>query len=299
MQKKDVYASLGTVAICGLMLLLLLWLKLIIPAPLPEEQGIEVGYGVDLEGEFGGSQGGLQGDYGGSLDGDFYAEQNIVVPTFSEAPAVRTSKATTSIETKVENSTGEDILAQSEEEVVSVKQGNVSQATTNSTVVAGNVTSSSQTNSAKQAATDKARSLGVNAFGKAGGSGKGGFGLGAGTGAGSGNGSGTGIGDGTGSGTRGNPLGSGSSNGNTWSLKGRSLSGNISKPAYRQNVEGKITVDIRVDASGNVINASIGSPTTIADEALRKSTLESALRTKFSKGDGTVYGRIVYLFKLN
>ena len=58
MPKKDVYASIGTILIFGFILLLLLWLKLVVPAHLPEEQGIEVGYGVDMEGEVGGSSGG-------------------------------------------------------------------------------------------------------------------------------------------------------------------------------------------------------------------------------------------------
>ena len=75
--------------------------------------------------------------------------------------------------------------------------------------------------------------------------------------------------------------------------------GTISKPTYRENVEGKITVKIRVDDAGNVISTSIGSPTTIADESLRNATLESARRTKFSAGKGVVYGQIIYNFKLN
>ena len=129
--------------------------------------------------------------------------------------------------------------------------------------------------------------------------GSGGLGLGSGTGSGSGSGQGTGIGDGVGSGTKGNPFGKGTSNGNTWSLEGRNLSGTISKPTYRENVEGKITVKIRVDDAGNVISASIGSPTTIADESLRNATLESSRRTKFSAGKGVVYGQIIYNFKLN
>ena len=83
-----------------------------------------------------------------------------------------------------------------------------------------------------------------------------------------------------------------------WSLEEHTLSGNISKPAYRENVEGKITVRIRVDDNGNVISATIGSPTTIADESLRNSTLESAHRTKFSSGKGVAIGQIVYHFKL-
>ena len=38
MPKKDVYASIGTILIFGFILLLLLWLKLVVPAHLPEKQ---------------------------------------------------------------------------------------------------------------------------------------------------------------------------------------------------------------------------------------------------------------------
>lgn len=303
MQKKDVYASLGTVAVCGLILLLLLWFKLVMPAPKPEVLGIEVGYGVDLEGEFGGSQGGQSGDYGGSLDGDFYAKQNIDVPSFAEAPPkpVASTPAIASTETSDQMSSGEDFFTTAEEGVVSVPVGqNAATSSQNAAAAEERRRAAEARAAAQQAATDRARSLGTNAFGRAGGAGQGGFGLGGGTGSGSGRGSGTGIGDGVGSGTRGNPLGSGSSNGNTWTLKGRSLSGSISKPSFRENVEGRITVNIRVDAQGNVISASIdGGETNIASESLRNSTLESARRTKFTAGDGVVYGKIVYQFRLN
>ena len=86
MPKKDVYASIGTILTLGAILLLLLWFKLMIPSPPIAEQGIEVGYGVDPDGEVGGSSGGQRGDLAGTPDGDFYAKQ-IEAPSFSERPA--------------------------------------------------------------------------------------------------------------------------------------------------------------------------------------------------------------------
>ena len=296
MPKKDVYASIGTILIFGFILLLLLWLKLVVPAHLPEEQGIEVGYGVDMEGEVGGSSGGQRGDFGGSLDGDFYKKQ-IDAPSFSEKPVqqARTTSSQTSGGQAKATAGGDDFFTQ-DEESLNVPTGSN---TDKNTQAAEQQRLAQEARAAEQKAkSDRAKSLGVNAFGNSGGSGSGGFGLGSGNGPGSGAGKGNGIGDGIGDGTRGNPFGKGTSNGNTWSLEGRTLSGNISKPAYRENVEGKITVRIRVDDNGNVISATIGSPTTIADESLRNSTLESARRTKFSSGKGVAIGQIVYHFKL-
>ena len=296
MPKKDVYASIGTILIFGFILLLLLWLKLVVPAHLPEEQGIEVGYGVDMEGEVGGSSGGQRGDFGGSLDGDFYKKQ-IDAPSFSEKPVqqARTTSSQTSGGQAKATAGGDDFFTQ-DEESLNVPTG--SNTDKNSQAAEQQRLAQEARAAEQKAKSDRAKSLGVNAFGNSGGSGSGGFGLGSGNGPGSGAGKGNGIGDGIGDGTRGNPFGKGTSNGNTWSLEGRTLSGNISKPAYRENVEGKITVRIRVDDNGNVISATIGSPTTIADESLRNSTLESARRTKFSSGKGVAMGQIVYHFKL-
>lgn len=296
MPKKDVYASIGTILIFGFILLLLLWLKLVVPAHLPEEQGIEVGYGVDMEGEVGGSSGGQRGDFGGSLDGDFYKKQ-VDAPSFSEKPVqqARTTSSQTSGGQAKATAGGDDFFTQ-DEESLNVPTG--SNTDKNSQAAEQQRLAQEARAAEQKAKSDRAKSLGINAFGNSGGSGSGGFGLGSGNGPGSGAGKGNGIGDGIGDGTRGNPFGKGTSNGNTWSLEGRTLSGNISKPAYRENVEGKITVRIRVDDNGNVISATIGSPTTIADESLRNSTLESARRTKFSSGKGVAIGQIVYHFKL-
>lgn len=297
MPKKDVYASIGTILIFGLILLLLLWFKLVVPYPPIEEQGIEVGYGVDPEGEVGGSMGGQRGDFGGELDGDFY-KKRIDAPSFSEKPVKSIASATQTSGSSAGSGGSDDFFTQTEDGEVSAPTGGEGKDGVSS-AEQQRLAQEAARQAERQAKSDKAKSLGANAFGNSGGTGSGGFGTGSGTGSGSGSGSGTGIGDGTGSGTRGNPFGKGTSNGNSWSLEGRQLSGTISKPTYKENVEGKITVKIRVDDNGNVISATIGSPTTIADESLRNTTLESARKTKFSAGKGIVYGQIVYNFKLN
>jgi TonB family protein len=102
----------------------------------------------------------------------------------------------------------------------------------------------------------------------------------------------------TGDDRQGNPAGSGNSGGNSWSLNGRSLTGSLVQPSYDNDVEGRITVNIRVDENGSVISASIGSPTNISDAATRNAAMSAAKRTRFSSGDGVSTGSITYNFKL-
>lgn len=138
----------------------------------------------------------------------------------------------------------------------------------------------------KKAKEDKARALAAGAFGKGGTST-------------SGNGPG---GGGTGS-TPGNPLGkgSGTSNGQSWSLSGRDLVGSIPKPAYVGDQEGVIIVTITVDKNGNVIGTDIDNRrTNISNQAMRDECKAKARKIKFtanSKLTGNQIGSITYRFK--
>ena len=107
-------------------------------------------------------------------------------------------------------------------------------------------------------------------------------------------GSGTGEGDAR----QGNPVGQGSSEGHSWSLNGRALVGKLIDPLYEVNVEGRVTVSIRVDESGNVVGVSIGRPTDISDAAIQRAALDAARKAKFSVGDNVAVGTITYHFKL-
>lgn len=106
-------------------------------------------------------------------------------------------------------------------------------------------------------------------------------------------------------GTSDNPAGGGSSNGNDWSLSGRDLIGEIPKPVYNANEEGRIVVSIRVDENGNVISATTNGKdknektTNITDRTLLEMTLAAAKKVKFSPGENKVYGTITYNFILN
>lgn len=107
-----------------------------------------------------------------------------------------------------------------------------------------------------------------------------------------------GSGTGTGDSQQGNPAGKGSSGGNSWSLNGRSLTGRLVSPSYNRDVEGKVTVNIRVDQNGNVISANIGSPTTISDAETRNAATSAAKNTRFTAGKGVSAGSITYNFRL-
>ncbi len=109
-----------------------------------------------------------------------------------------------------------------------------------------------------------------------------------------GSGSGTTSGD-----TRqGNPAGSGTSGKHKWSLSGRSLIGDLIEPVYTRNVEGKITVAIRVAASGEVVSAKQSTPTDISDAQMLRAAERAAKSTRFSSGSRVSVGTITYIFTL-
>jgi len=67
-----------------------------------------------------------------------------------------------------------------------------------------------------------------------------------------------------------------------YSLSGRKL---IQAPSVsdNSNIEGKVTVNIKVDQNGNVISASLGKPTTISNNSLIQKSIAAAKRAKFDK----------------
>ena len=108
----------------------------------------------------------------------------------------------------------------------------------------------------------------------------------------------TGSGDSQGSGQKGNPVGHGSSGGNSWSLSGRGIKGTLPQPANTFNQEGKVVVQIRVNAAGQVINATITGGD-VSDKQTQQLALEAARKAKFTEGDHDQIGTITYIFKLN
>ena len=108
----------------------------------------------------------------------------------------------------------------------------------------------------------------------------------------------TGSGDSQGAGQKGNPVGHGSSGGNSWSLSGRGIKGTLPQPSNTFNQEGKVVVQIRVNAAGHVIQASITGGD-VSDKQTQQLALEAAKKAKFTEGDHDQIGTITYIFKLN
>ena len=108
----------------------------------------------------------------------------------------------------------------------------------------------------------------------------------------------TGSGDGQGSGQKGNPVGHGTSGGNSWSLAGRGIKGTLPQPSNDFRQEGKVVVQIRVNAAGQVINASITGGD-VSDKQTQQLALEAARKAKFTEGDHDQIGTITYNFKFN
>lgn len=101
--------------------------------------------------------------------------------------------------------------------------------------------------------------------------------------------------------TKNRSLGSGMGDGISFSLNGRA-SVNLPNPEFNQKKEGTVVVQITVDRSGKVINATPGvRGSTTLDSYLLDVAKKAALRSKFnSKDDAPAYqtGTITYVFRL-
>ena len=293
--KARTYGFTGTVFIC-LLTFLVLWLVLL-PIPIQKletEDGIMVSFGEDMNGGGFGDGGGM-GDnmYTNNAPGTTPA---IPIKTGETTPAVTESK------TKLKSSS-EEVLTQNYEESVALATQKKKAIQDKENKKAQDLLIQQQEQQRKAAAAEQQRKQ--QAIAKANDLMGGSFGNGTGTGRGDGSGSGsygTGSGNGSGSGTadarQGNPAGRGSAGGHGWSLTGRSLAGSLVMPGYPSNVEGKVIVNIRVDANGNVTSATVGQATNISDPQTRNAALTAARKTHFTAGKGIVLGSITYNFKL-
>ena len=107
-----------------------------------------------------------------------------------------------------------------------------------------------------------------------------------------------GGGDTKGEGQKGNPVGHGSSGTGSWKLDGRGLKGNLPAPSKDFKQEGKVVVQIRVNAAGQVINVTITGGD-VSDKTTQQLALDAAKKAKFTEGDHDQIGTITYIFKLN
>ena len=84
-------------------------------------------------------------------------------------------------------------------------------------------------------------------------------------------------------------------------LKGRSVVGNLPRPTYNVQREGKVVVSITVDQYGNVTQAVPGADgTTVTDQSLWAAARKAAMESHFNKSNDPVpsQGTITYEFKL-
>lgn len=107
-----------------------------------------------------------------------------------------------------------------------------------------------------------------------------------------------GGGDTKGEGQKGNPVGHGTSGTGSWKLDGRGIKGTLPAPANNFLQEGKVVVQIRVNAAGQVVNATITGGD-VSDKQTQQLALDAAKRAKFTEGDHDQIGTITYIFKLN
>ena len=88
------------------------------------------------------------------------------------------------------------------------------------------------------------------------------------------------------------------SGGNSWSLPGREIKGSLPKASNNFRQEGKVVVEIRVNAAGQVISATVKGGD-VSDKQTQQLALEAARKAKFTEGDHDQIGTITYIFKLN
>ena len=100
-----------------------------------------------------------------------------------------------------------------------------------------------------------------------------------------------------GAGQKGNPVGHGSSGGNSWSLEGRGIKGTFPTPEKGQYTPGKVVIEIRVDPQGQVISAREAKGGNISDKNTIEAMLKKAREVRFTESDknNVQIGYITYI----
>jgi outer membrane biosynthesis protein TonB len=285
-KKSNLYGLIGSTLSSTILLLLLWFLVLSVPSS-NENEGFQISFGDSFDAGGGGNDAStvnLKPSTNTETASKTKETATETKPVSSRVKDVVTTKNPTNqkVFTQTENSVS--IAEQKEKERVSKEQEaiKVQQAETNKRIA--------DQKRKEQEAINKAKSV-DGLFG--------GKGSGGGTGGGNGSGVGKGTGAGTGDGIQGNPAGKGTNGvGFTLNLGNRSYLGTPVKPNYPKDVEGKITVNIRVDEKGVVSSTSIGSPTTISDSEMRKDAMSAANKTRFTSGKNIETGSITYNYRL-
>jgi len=263
----------GTIIFHLLLLLMLFFLALRTPLPLPGEEGVEIRMGNSDEGTF---------------------SENI--------DQISASAATPTSQPAAE----EEIVTQSDEETIALETSTKPETRPNTETPKPETPKPDPKPEPKPVVDQRALYPGNNSTSSGGGTGTSGdYGRPDGTSntgglTGGGQGSGQGSGSGTGQGS-----GSGSGQGRDYFLNGREIK-SLQKPAYNSSEQGRVVVEVFVDKNGNVVKARAGAKvpdtnlgTTISDQNLWKQAETAALQSKFSKDDKAAEqqkGYIVYNF---
>ena len=282
MQKSKLYGLIGS-TLSSTIILLVLWLVVLSAPSSIENEGFLVSFG---DNENAGGSGYVAVPSRGSSNNISTGAQTRTVKTAQPTSATTqsSSPARQTLFTQTDNSVA--INEQKEKDRVSKIQSEA-----NSQRIESEKRQADK-NRKEQIAINNANAVN-GLFGRNGATG------GKGGGSGSGTGTGKGTGSGSENGVQGNPAGN-SATGVAYDLKlgNRRYSGRPAIPNYPKNVEGKITVTIRVDENGKVTSTSIGSPTTISDSEMRSDAKSAANRTRFTAGKNVETGSITYNYKL-
>lgn len=247
MKKSELYASVGTVVVCGIVLAILLLFGFSISKK-DIDEGLMVSFGEEIEG---------------------FGQSELVAPPTAVAPVVP----------PVSTPKNEDLMTQDDESVVLAakeKEKKRKEEERQRLLEEQRRQEQQRIATENQRKIDQAKAA-AGAFGKS---------------------PGAGSGNTTGDAMQGNPAGSGSSGGHSWSLAGRDVMGDLPQPDYNtKNEGGRIVVNIRVDRAGNVTDVYIDPRgTNIAEKELRDATLAAAKRAKFTAGNNVATGTITYNF---
>lgn len=254
------------------LLFLVLWVVCIHVPPVQEDEGIEISFGNSDDG-------------GGVPDGLMAAASE---PAPSAAPVTPSAPSDNSLLTQEDESVVQ--LRQQQEKERRAREQAIAEQRRQQQIEEARIRAEKEAQeraeaerrAKEQAAIDKASQMGA-LFGQ------------------TGNPDGAnGTGESASSATKGNPLGHGSSGGNSWSLDGRRLKGSLPKPSQEFNQEGKVVVNIIVDAQGKVVSAKVGAGTTVSDEATKQLAVRAAYKALFdtvNRPDKQM-GTITYIFKL-
>jgi TonB family protein len=264
-KKSEVYGVIGTIIINGLIILLLFLFGMSMDPPFKPDPGIEISFGDGLDG--------APAEEIASIPAT--AEPVPTPPVEETNPPQQLTQEDPSIAIEADKKRKEEKRKKEEIRLEQIRQQKILQEQQ------AKAAREKAIADAKAAQSAKANALAKGAFGGGGN-----------------NASGNGPGGGGQGSTPGNPLGRGTSGGNSWSLEGRDLNSAFYKPPYVGDQEGKIVVGITVDKNGTVIATSIKQGTTISEENLREECKKAARKLKFSPTNkaGNAMGEIVYRF---